>query len=132
MILASLPDGFAQFVLDYWMNNIMSTIPDLINLLKIADEKIAEKKEKETALKETCFYCGQVGHWKRNCKTYLESRKEVACHVPSTLGIYVIQVYTVSPDNIWEYDTNCGSYIWINMQGLRNNSSVATPKPDPT
>ena len=40
----------------------MSTIPDLINLLKIAEGKLAENKAKETAPKETCFYCGQVSH----------------------------------------------------------------------
>ena len=68
LILANLLDGFAQFVLDYRMNNIMSTILDLINLLKIARGKLAKKKVNETALKETCFYCGQVGHWKRNYK----------------------------------------------------------------
>ena len=36
LIMVSLLDSFAQFVLDYMMNYIMSTIPDLINLLKIA------------------------------------------------------------------------------------------------
>ena len=45
----------------------------------------------------------------RNCKAYLESRKEVACDVPSTSGIYVIKVNSVSRDNIWVYVTNCGS-----------------------
>ena len=36
LIMASLPDSFAQFVLDYRMNYIVSTIPELINLLKTA------------------------------------------------------------------------------------------------
>ena len=111
----SLPDSFTQFVLDYRMNNIMSTIPDLINLLKIAEGKLAKKKAKEIVPKETCFYCGQVGHSKRNYKAYLESRKEVAYDVPSTLRIFVIKVNTISRDNIWLYDTSCDSYIWINM-----------------
>ena len=39
LILASLPDSFAQFVLDYKMNYIVSTIPELINMLKIAEKK---------------------------------------------------------------------------------------------
>ena len=34
LILESLHDSFAQFVLDYRMNYIMSTIPKLINLLE--------------------------------------------------------------------------------------------------
>ena len=62
LILASIPDSFAQFVLDYRMNYIMSTIPKLINVLKIAEGKLVEKKAKETASKVTCFYYGQVGH----------------------------------------------------------------------
>ena len=49
LILASLPDSFAQFMLDFRMNYIMSTIPNLINLLKIAEGKLAEKKAKESA-----------------------------------------------------------------------------------
>ena len=44
LILASLPNSFANFVLDYRMNYIMSTIPDLMNLRKITDGKLAEKE----------------------------------------------------------------------------------------
>ena len=60
-------------MLDYRMNNIVSTIPELINLLKTVEGKLVEKKSKET-----CFYYGQVGYWKRNCKAYLESNKKMA------------------------------------------------------
>ena len=90
LILASLLDSFAQFVLDYRMNYILSTIPKLINMLKIAKGKLAKKKTKETTLKGAYFYCGQISHWKRNYMAYLESKKEVACDAPSTLGIYVL------------------------------------------
>ena len=55
---------------------------------------------------------------------YLESRKEVTYDVPSTLGIYAIKVNTVSPNDIWVYDTSCGSYLWIDMHGLRNNRKL--------
>ena len=145
VILASLLDSFAQFVLDYRMNYIVSTISVLSNLLETAksslrkeskhvmfvdsfgskNEKrsksihaeggVAEKKAKEIAPKGTCFHCGQVGHWKRNYKAYLESKKKVACDAPSSSGIYVMKVNIVSPDNIWIYDTSCGSYIWIDV-----------------
>ena len=62
LILAKLPDSFAQFVLDYGMDYIISTMLELIDVLKIAEGKMAEKKGKETTPKETSFYCGQVGH----------------------------------------------------------------------
>ena len=45
----------------------------------------------------------------------------MACDASSSSSIYVIKVNIVSPDNIWVYDTSCGSYIWVDMQGLRNN-----------
>ena len=50
----------------------------------------------------------------------MESKKKVACDAPSSSGIHVIKVNIVSPNNIWVYDTSCGSYMWIDMQGLRN------------
>ena len=62
LILASLHDNFAQFVLDYRMNYIVSTIPELIDVLKIVEGKLAEKKVKETTPKATCFHCGKDGH----------------------------------------------------------------------
>ena len=45
-------------MLYYMMDYIVSTIPELVNMLKVAEEKLAEKKGKETGPKETCFYCG--------------------------------------------------------------------------
>ena len=36
LIVVSLPDSFANFVIDYKMNNIMPTILEVINLLEIA------------------------------------------------------------------------------------------------
>ena len=50
----------------------------------------------------------------------MELKKKVACDAPSSSDIYVVKVNTVSPNNIWVYDTSCGSYIWIDMHGLRN------------
>ena len=47
LILARLPNSFAQFVLNYGMNHIISTITELIDMLKIAEGKMAEKKGKE-------------------------------------------------------------------------------------
>ena len=62
LILTSLLDSFAQFVLDYRMNYIVSTIPKLINVLNIAEGKLAEKKAKDTTPKGTYFYYGQIDH----------------------------------------------------------------------
>ena len=69
----------------------MSTISKLIDMLYITEGKLAKKKGKEITPKETCFYCGQDGYWKRNYKAYLELKKKVACDAPSSSGIYIIK-----------------------------------------
>ena len=38
-----------------------------------------------------CFFCNEQGHWKRNCKLYLELKKKKSSEATS-LGIYVIEV----------------------------------------
>ena len=48
----------------------------------------------------------------------------MACDAPSSSGIYVITVNTISPNNIWVCDTNCGSYICVDMQGPRNSRKL--------
>ena len=63
LIMARLLNSFAQFVLDYETDHKISTKPELINMLEMAEGKMAKKKGKEAALKETsskgiCFYCG--------------------------------------------------------------------------
>ena len=50
----------------------------------------AKKKVKETSSKGICVHCGKEGHWKINCKAYMESKKKLACDAPTPLGIYVI------------------------------------------
>ena len=129
LILARLPDSFAQFVLDYEKVHKVPTIPELINVLEMAEGKMAKKKGKETTSKGTSlkgifFHCGQDGHWKRNCKAYLESKNKVAYDAPSSSGIYVITVNIVSLYNIWVCDISCGSYIWFDIQGPRNSRKL--------
>ena len=40
LILQSLPDSYASFVLNYQMNKITTTISELINMLKTAEEAV--------------------------------------------------------------------------------------------
>ena len=89
------------------MNDKESSIPELINLLKTVKPTLnkegttvilvdssgsknkkkrkitkqkggaVKKKAKEMSSKGICFHCGKEGHWKRNYKAYLESKKKV-------------------------------------------------------
>ena len=42
----SLPDSYESFVLNYQMNKISSTIPELINMLKTAEEAVEKQSSK--------------------------------------------------------------------------------------
>ena len=48
---------------------------------------------KKTASEGTCFHCGGTGHWKRNCKAFLESQKKEHGDA-STSGIHVVEINT--------------------------------------
>ena len=46
LILQSLPDSYASFMLNYQMNKITTTIPELINKLKTAEEAVNKQSSK--------------------------------------------------------------------------------------
>ena len=163
LILQSLPDSFSQFVMNYQMNKIETTLPELINLLKTAETSIKKErnavmlvdssassskkknvknilkkknstkpkggiKKKETATKGPCHHCGKMGHWRRNCKSYLESlkekkEKEKFSNAP-TSGMFMIEINTAFENNTWVLDTGCGSHICTKMQGLKSSKRL--------
>ena len=60
--------------------------------------------------KGTCFHCGVKGHWKRNCKKYLNEKAQRK-HGGAP-GIYMIDTYLSSRDSAsWVLDTRCTSHI---------------------
>ena len=89
--------------------------------------------DKETNSKGTCFHYGKNGHWKRNCKVYLESLKKEKYGDASTSGIYVIEVNTNTAFNNqnWVLDTGCGSHIccdrYLKLKHLHASPSWETP-----
>nr|KYP45195.1 Retrovirus-related Pol polyprotein from transposon TNT 1-94 [Cajanus cajan] len=104
LILQSLPGTFSQFIVNFNMNKMDCDLHEMLNLLIDYENQIASEKSKGTVMvvgksnskkgkakggvtkpnrkKVTvdksdveCFYCKQKGHWKRNCKKYLDSLK---------------------------------------------------------
>ena len=41
----------------------------------VAQPMKPKKKKQKVASTDPCFECGEVGHWKRNCPTYLKELK---------------------------------------------------------
>ena len=70
-----------------------------------------------------CFFCQKPGHWKRNCKLYLEDKKKKKSDEVSTSGIFVIDIH-FSTLTTWVLDTACGSHICTNVQGLKDSRKL--------
>ena len=82
------------------------------------DTKGEKPKTKQPKAKEPkegqCFFCNEPGHWKRNCKLYLEDLKKKKGSETTSSGIYVIEV-NLSTFVSWVLDTGCGSHIYVNV-----------------
>jgi hypothetical protein len=91
--------------MNYPINKLDSTLPELFNMLKTVERalkkekglvllvwssRISKKKEKKNKgvvsqvnkptrgikkHKGICHHCGKEGHWRRNCKEYLATMK---------------------------------------------------------
>ncbi|KAK8539339.1 hypothetical protein V6N12_042968 [Hibiscus sabdariffa] len=94
VVLQSLPDSFSQFILNFNMNEIEKTLPQLLGMLRTAEGNMkkdrsksvlwsAKRKGKE---KEKKWQSQRTGHWKRNCPIYLEDVKKAKAVGASVSG----------------------------------------------
>ena len=97
------------------------------------DTKGKKPKTKQPKAKEPkegqCFFYNEPGHWKRNCKLYLDDLKKKKGSETTSLGIYVIE-FNLSTSVSWVLDTGCGSHICVNVQGLKKSRSLAKGEVD--
>ncbi|GJT62192.1 zinc finger, CCHC-type containing protein [Tanacetum coccineum] len=82
-------------------------------------------KKDNPAKDAICHQCGEVGHWRRNCRIYLAElmKKKKLSQGASTSGIFTIELYSF-PSTSWVYDTGCGTHICITTQGLRGSRKL--------
>lgn len=115
LVLQSLPDSYSQFNI----NAIEKTLSELfimiveqdmkklkpILLVVLARERVKArgkakaKPNSQNALKPAsgvskdgqvvCFYCGNSGHWRKHCKTFLANNKK---NDSSYKGMYMIEI----------------------------------------
>ncbi|VFQ87889.1 unnamed protein product, partial [Cuscuta campestris] len=100
--------------------------------IKIKARTVGKPKSKSTSsatqkpiggvAKGKCHHCGKAGHWRRNCKTYLATKKKEGTTISSE--VYVIEV-NMSISSSWVLDTGCGSHICTTMQGLKQSRRLA-------
>ncbi|KAJ9538124.1 hypothetical protein OSB04_030857 [Centaurea solstitialis] len=86
-----------------------------------AQSNIPQSKTPEDAV---CFYCKEVGHWRRSCPKYLEELKKLKVNGASTSGTYMTELHSTSTSNSWVLDTGCGTHICTNVQGLKRSRKV--------
>nr|GEV49637.1 hypothetical protein [Tanacetum cinerariifolium] len=129
LILNGLIKDFAGFVRNYNMHNMEKKIGELHAMLIEEKDKqvyIPKPKNPKPAAKEhptkddTCHYCKEVGHWKRNYHVYLAElmKKQKQVGSASSSGIFTIEFFAF-PNKSWVYNTGCGTHICITKQGFR-------------
>lgn len=92
---------------------------------KKAPQYLPPKKKEKVDKDETCFECGVVGHWKRNCpKCPIELRNKAE---DGTLGIFISMIelrwFTFS-SNTWVFATGCGTHICNLLQRFRKSRQL--------
>ncbi|VFQ64736.1 unnamed protein product [Cuscuta campestris] len=100
--------------------------------IKIKARTVGKPKSKSTSsatqkpvggvAKGKCHHCGKAGHWRRNCKTYLATKKKEGTTISSE--VYVIEV-NMPISSSWVLDTGCGSHICTTMQRLKWSRRLA-------
>ena len=87
-----------------------------------------QKPKAGPAADAECFYCKELGHWKRNCKQYLASIKDrggKGTAAAGTLAIHITEIFLAdSYINSWVFDTGSVAHICNSMQGMIRSRSV--------
>ncbi|KAK8555198.1 hypothetical protein V6N12_009351 [Hibiscus sabdariffa] len=117
LILQSLPDSFKPFILNFNMNEINKTLPQLLGMLRTVEGDMKKDGSKSILV---------VREAKRNGKKVAKSKevKKAKAVGVSVSGIYVIDV-NMSTSSSWVLDTGCGSHICTSVQGLHMRRNLA-------
>ncbi|KAF2910584.1 hypothetical protein DAI22_11g111200 [Oryza sativa Japonica Group] len=102
---------------------------------KLNSDEITSTSSSKTKVQKTgpakdaeCFFCKETGHWKRNCKKYLQQLKQKQQDgKSSTSGINVIEInLATSFTDSWVFDTGSVAHICKSLQGLKRSRSLVS------
>nr|KYP48511.1 Retrovirus-related Pol polyprotein from transposon TNT 1-94 [Cajanus cajan] len=120
LILQSLPGTFPQFIVNFNMNKMDCKTKPKKKPFAAKGGVTKPNRKKVTVDKSDaeCFYCKQKGHWKRNCKKYLDSLKENKQGMTLMKNVFMISL-TVTDSSMWVLDTGSSFNICNMLQGLQ-------------
>ncbi|KAK1426395.1 hypothetical protein QVD17_15066 [Tagetes erecta] len=88
---------------------------------KAEPPKPKDKKLKVSS-QDPCFGCGEIGHWKRNCPTYLKELKAKRDAEQTSGTTFMIHIdLDIISSNTWVLDTGCGTHIGNLLQGFKRS-----------
>jgi hypothetical protein len=75
LVLQSLPPSYAQFVLNFNMNKLEVTLPELLNMLRTAENSVSGDKGKSIMMVTSSKSAGKSSGTKKNNKTAVKKKK---------------------------------------------------------
>ncbi|KAI3457782.1 hypothetical protein Pfo_014445 [Paulownia fortunei] len=81
---------------------------------KKGPQQQAKKAKSDGKPKGKCFYCGQKGHWKRNCPEYLASKKQGNGELS-----FIESCLVVDSTDTWIVDSGATNHICNTLQGFQ-------------
>ena len=152
LVLQSLPNSYAQFVLNFNMNKL--EVPELLNMLRTVENSVSDDKGKSIMMVSSSQSTGKSNGTKKNMKAKGKAKnssmavskyedKYFECgntehwkrnckiylekiNKAGPSGVYIVEINFSSKDSLaWVLDTGCVSHICISMQGLKNSRRLA-------
>ncbi|GJT23042.1 retrotransposon protein, putative, ty1-copia subclass [Tanacetum coccineum] len=130
LILVGLSKEYDNFVHNYNIHNMGKTVNELHVMLKLHEETLPKKvvapalhairARKDNPAKDAiCHHCGEVGHWRRNCPTYLTEllKKKQLSQGASTSGP---AGNAIPRDGVYEIEMSCSNTNDSSMYAVSN------------
>ena len=81
---------------------------------------VANKGKKKEYTKGKCFYCGEKGHWKRNCPKFRAANNK------GMKSSFILEICLVqNPTDSWCVDSSCTNHICNTFQGFQETRKLS-------